>query len=278
MKSMLSILAAVFLSFAISFILTPIIRSFAIRYNVGDLPDQRKIHKTFIPRLGGLSFIFSSVIVLVIAIALGEVDISLPYTNIVLLAISFALIIITGLYDDIKGIGSAGKLFGQTLAAICIYLAGFSIDSVNIPMVANIEFGIFSFPITILWIVGITNAINLIDGLDGLAAGISAIIGSVFFFIALYFNHSETMLISAVFIGSIIGFLRFNFYPATIFMGDVGSLFLGFVISFITIKISKFSLPQQPTFIYHSYYCISFTDIRYYNSIFSPTEKRIASS
>lgn len=238
---------AIISTFLISLLVTPLVKRIALKYQIGDHPSERKIHTSFKPRLGGIGFIVPSILLIIIAITWGKIDISLPLINGILLFLSFAVIIITGLIDDIRGLGSLTKLLGQTISAVLIYFAGFSIESINVPFIANFELGVLSFPITLLWVVGVTNAINLIDGLDGLAAGISAIVGTVFFFIALYFNHYETMIVSAALVGGIIGFLRYNFYPSTIFMGDVGSLFLGLVLSFISLKISKFALPNEPT-------------------------------
>ncbi|MFH2003807.1 MAG: exopolysaccharide biosynthesis polyprenyl glycosylphosphotransferase [Bacteroidota bacterium] len=241
------ILTTIILTFILALFTTPLIRKVALKLQIGDYPSARKIHTSFIPRLGGIGFIVPSVLLIIAAIIWGKIDISLPLMNGIFLFLSFFVIIITGLLDDILGLGSLVKLLGQTISAVLIYFAGFSIESINIPFIANFQLGILSFPITLLWVVGITNAINLIDGLDGLAAGISVIVGTVFFFIALYFNHLETMIVSAALVGGLIGFLRYNFYPSTIFMGDVGSLFLGLVLSFISLKISKFALPGEPT-------------------------------
>jgi len=148
------------------------------------------------------------------------------------------LILILGIYDDIKGADAKTKFTVQIIAALIVVFSGIRINLITNPFDfgKSIDIGILSIPITVFWIIFITNAINLLDGLDGLAAGISCIISLVMFFIALYQHNNSIIAISIVLTGATAGFLRYNFNPAKIFMGDTGSLFLGFMLACISIK------------------------------------------
>jgi UDP-N-acetylmuramyl pentapeptide phosphotransferase/UDP-N-acetylglucosamine-1-phosphate transferase len=136
-----------------------------------------------------------------------------------------------GLVDDIKNLRTRAKLFFQLIAAIFVCSFGIRIHSIAVPDLFTLNLGWLSWPLTIFWILGVTNAVNIIDGLDGLAAGISAIACSVIAVLAIYFGQSVLTVIMLALLGSLTGFLFFNFNPAKIFMGDCGSLFLGFIIA-----------------------------------------------
>lgn len=161
--------------------------------------------------------------------------------------IGAAFIIITGLLDDMLTLSPSVKLIGQIAAAITVISSGLVIEYITVPLLGKIEFGIFSYAITLFWIVGITNSINLIDGLDGLAAGVSSIALTSILVMAILDNQLLVFTLSLLILGGTVGFLFFNFHPATIFMGDTGALFLGYAISIISIlglfkSVTLFSL------------------------------------
>jgi UDP-GlcNAc:undecaprenyl-phosphate GlcNAc-1-phosphate transferase len=143
---------------------------------------------------------------------------------------------LTGLYDDIKGISPRIKLIGQVVAAIVLVYGGFSLQFITNPFTGGIiSLGIFSIPITIIWIVALSNAINLVDGLDGLSAGIAAIASLTLAVVCFSQDNMLAAGLAAILGASALGFLRYNFYPARTFMGDCGSLFLGFVLAALSL-------------------------------------------
>ncbi|VEF49630.1 glycosyl transferase family 4 [Bacillus freudenreichii] len=226
------------LCFIASILITPLVKKFAIKYKVTDQPDNRKVHKTLMPRLGGLAIYISFLIGLLI---FRPEDPHMIY-----LVIGSLIIIATGMLDDIYDIAPKYKLMGQIAAAIVAISGGFDLEFINLPFGGELQFGYLSIPITILWIVGITNAINLIDGLDGLAAGVSSIALITVSFMAFLQGDMFVLTIAMIVLGSTLGFLVYNFYPAKIFMGDTGALFLGYMIALLSLlgfkNITFFSL------------------------------------
>ena len=223
-----SILLMIFIPFVFVTLIIPFIKKIAIHIGAIDVPNERKVHKTKMPRLGGLG-IYSGF--LLGYMLFGE---HTPMMNSILIG-SFVLLI-TGIIDDIKPLRARYKLIGQLIAAIIVVFYG-SLILRDISFFGfYIDFGIFSYPITILFILGCINCMNLIDGLDGLAAGISSIFFLTIGIIA-YFQGRIGLSVVLTFImfGSTLGFLIHNFNPAKIFMGDSGSMFLGFMISVITL-------------------------------------------
>ena len=223
-------------SLLLALIIVPIVRKYAILKRLVDKPSDRKVHEKIVARLGGigifLSFFIILLIVMFIPSYINDFLILKEHYWIILFAI---MIFLTGVFDDIKGLNAWIKLFVQIVVAVLVVITGTVIESLTLPFIGKFELGFLSYPFTILWIIGITNAVNLIDGLDGLAGGISFIVGLTLFFIALFFGHLAIALILLIFIGSLLGFLRYNFAPAKIFMGDSGSLFLGYFLSVFSI-------------------------------------------
>jgi UDP-GlcNAc:undecaprenyl-phosphate GlcNAc-1-phosphate transferase len=220
----------------ISLIVTFFTREFAIKHKFGVFPDQRKVHKSFMPHMGGIGIFsgFISGLLLAIFIIPEFSDILLEeYFGILIASV---LIFIVGLVDDIKGLTPGIKFTGQFVAVTIIVLSGFIITIVDNPIGGMINLGILSIPITYLWVIGVNNAVNLLDGLDGLAAGVSIIAGIVFLISGMQNNDPATIILTIALIGSLLGFLRFNSHPASIFMGDTGSLFLGFIVAILGIK------------------------------------------
>jgi exopolysaccharide biosynthesis polyprenyl glycosylphosphotransferase len=228
---------SILLSILTPLVLTPWVRSFAIRRKIGDYPSARKIHSRFIPRLGGIGIIagFTGGMILVLLLT-PEILLRVPF-NLSALALGLLMIIGVGIYDDVRGIGSKGKLVVQFLAASVVIAGGLSIEHLALPFVRPIPLGMFSIPITLLWLVGITNAVNLLDGLDGLACGVSAIVGGTIFVLGFHYGDQLLMFGSACLLFACLGFLRYNFHPASIFMGDTGSLFLGFLLACMSLRV-----------------------------------------
>ncbi len=214
-------------SFLLSVSFTPICRYFAFKYNIIDRPMGLKKHSKPIPYLGGVA-IFLSSIPLILAYLLIK---NIYSSNIIGILISITIILILGLWDDIKMLNPYTKLVIQSFAIIVLILSGVYIKIIYLPIWFNIA-------LTFLWILGITNAINLIDIKDGLAGSITFIASMTFFFIALGNNYQFIIMLSGGLAGAILGFLIYNYPPAKIFMGDAGSEFIGFLLSIISIQIS----------------------------------------
>ncbi len=213
--------------FIITLLCTPLVRIIAYKSGAVDMPEQRKIHKDPMPRLGGLA-----IYVGFMAAVLFFVESDPKVTGLLL---GGTIILILGIFDDIKGISPQVKLLGQTAAALVVIAFGINIQFLSNPFDSLIFLGSLSIPFTILWIVGITNAVNLIDGLDGLASGISVIALCSFSYIAFVNEQFTVSLLTFLLASCILGFLRYNFYPAVIFLGDSGSMFLGFNIAALAV-------------------------------------------
>ena len=216
-------------------LLTPPVMVLAAKTGALDQPDARKVHKKPIPRIGGIgiyaAFMLSMLIVMIFADLSGEL-----FRGVVGLMISGTLIMLLGVYDDYKNMPAKLKLLGQIVAAAVLVL-GFDvrIDFVTDPFGDYIYLEWFAIPATIFWLVGLSNTINLIDGLDGLAAGVSTIAALTIMFVALDRNVMIIACMTAALAGAAAGFLFYNFNPASIFMGDSGALFLGFMLAGISV-------------------------------------------
>lgn len=216
----------------IAFIATPFAKKAAVFMGAIDVPkDERRVHKKPIPRLGGLAIYIATIISILIFVDLT--------TEIIGILIGGTLIALTGVYDDIKPLDAKVKLILQILSAVIIFVAGVKIEIIRTPFFDYGHIGFpwyLSFPLTVLWVVGITNTVNLIDGLDGLSAGISAIAGLSLGIVGIMDGNYTAASLSLIIAGSAIGFLPYNFNPASIFMGDTGALFLGFVLAAASIE------------------------------------------
>ncbi len=222
--------------------LTPVAIRVAHRFGIVDRPGPRKVHRIPIPRIGGV------VVFVGFACGLAFAVFTTGYANLLpvrtgywgALAACAVGMLLLGLVDDVVGVSFRGKFAFQILASLVVWTAGFRIAVLTHPLdVHRIELGWLSLPITVLWIVGITNAINLIDGLDGLAAGCALITTTTFAVIAAHGGRVAVTAIGVALVGSLVGFLRYNFNPARIFLGDSGSMFLGFVLAVISIHGSQ---------------------------------------
>jgi UDP-GlcNAc:undecaprenyl-phosphate/decaprenyl-phosphate GlcNAc-1-phosphate transferase len=222
---------------------TPLVVRAAHRFGVVDLPGPRKIHITPIPRIGGLAVFLGFGVGLVFA-AFATGYVTNPehgragYWAALSLAALAALVL--GLVDDIYGVSFQWKFLVQVLAAVFLWRAGFRIEVLGIPFVNTVvTLGFWSLPLTVLWIVGVTNAFNLIDGLDGLAAGTALITTTAVAVIAIVGGHVAVSAVGVALVGALAGFLRYNFSPARIFLGDSGSMFLGFSLAVMSIHGSQ---------------------------------------
>lgn len=230
------------LAFITAYVVTPYSMRLAKKVNAIDNPSERRINKVSMPRLGGLAIVsgfFVSMIYLIISMELEDkVVIDEYHWKLIGFFAGIIVITIVGFIDDCKALHPLAKLLGQTVAAIVVMLFGITIGDINIPIFDKlIELnGFLEYVITWIWIVGITNAINLIDGLDGLSSGIT-LIACVSLLIIFASNGSPliSILLITALAGGIVGFLPFNFNPAKTYMGDCGSNFLGFAISIIAI-------------------------------------------
>ena len=228
----------------VTLIVTPIVRRLAIAQGLVDTPGGRKVHSTPIPRLGGVA-IFAGVMTAVAVQAAGEfyldwggtlVEGGTARVKVLGVLVAMTVIFLVGLVDDLMTLSPGLKLLGQVVAAAIAITAGLKIAYVGNPFGGGlVSLGLLAGPITLIYIVGFTNVINLIDGLDGLAAGVTAIAAVSLLLLAAQANRLDAAALAAAVIGACVAFLRYNFHPASIFMGDSGALFLGFTLAAISL-------------------------------------------
>lgn len=242
------IILALIMAFLISFVSTPVVIALAGKIKAIDIPkDERRMHKKPIPLIGGLAIFYGFVISVLCFAVVDRPTIGI---------LSGALIMVTvGLFDDMRDLNAKLKLVFQIIAALIAVYFDIEIRYIANPFVAwfgpeYINLGVWSIPLTVIWIVGVTNAVNLIDGLDGLAVGISSIASVALLSLTLISQNLNAAILTAALAGAGFGFLPYNFNPAKIFMGDTGSTFLGFVLACISIQglmkmyaIISFSIP-----------------------------------
>lgn len=214
---------------AVTFVLTPVVKNFAIRIGAVDKPDARKVHHGLIPRLGGLA-IYVGFMVSVIA------TIGFTY-EMVGIMVGATFLIAVGIADDVYSLPPKVKLLGQIIAAaIPVVIFNINIEWIDVPRLGIIYLPeIISLPLTIFWIIGFVNTVNLIDGLDGLAAGIATIASIAIALLAFQMGQWVAAAAMVAMTGACLAFLQYNFNPAKIFMGDTGSMFLGYIISAVSV-------------------------------------------
>ena len=241
-------LAAILMGFFVAFLATPFVRKLAFKCGAIDSPDERKVHKRAMPRMGGLAIYISFIAVVLLT------QETTPFIKGLLL--SGSLIVLLGIADDIRGISPRLKLAGQILAALVVVSFGLEVRSLTNPFAASdmIALGVLTIPLTVLWLISVTNAVNLIDGLDGLAGGITTIAlltiaATVWIEITKTGEAApgqrEAVILALILAAAVLGFLPFNFNPARIFLGDTGSMFLGFNLAVLSVM----GLAKGPTFI-----------------------------
>ncbi|AUT03139.1 undecaprenyl-phosphate alpha-N-acetylglucosaminyl 1-phosphate transferase [Nostoc sp. CENA543] len=231
---------------------TPDVKKIGIKSGRVDQPGGRKIHDRPMVRLGGVSIFAGTILSLMIVWWLGGFA-NLPpekewqIWGVTLGGLGFFLI---GLADDLLSLSPLTRLLMQIIVAAGAWKAGVSIDFITVPTVGIVDLNWLSLPITVVWLVGMVNAINWIDGLDGLAAGVSGIAAVVMLFVSLFMQQPAAALIAAALAGAALGFLRYNFNPAQIFMGDGGSYFMGFTLASVgvigLVKIPAFTAVLLP--------------------------------
>ncbi|MBM4356746.1 MAG: undecaprenyl/decaprenyl-phosphate alpha-N-acetylglucosaminyl 1-phosphate transferase [Deltaproteobacteria bacterium] len=227
-------LAAFLLAALASAALTPLVRLIAIRLQAMSATGGRHMHARKIPRLGGVAIaiaLFLPILSLFVVDGVVAQHIRENALRVVGLCGGGALLCLVGALDDIRGVRALSKLLAQILVATLAWGCGFRIDEIMLPVFGVLPMGIFSLPVTVLWVVGITNAVNLIDGLDGLAAGVVFFAGVTNFVVAHSLGRQFTALAMAALLGAVLAFLFYNFNPARIFMGDSGSYLLGYVLA-----------------------------------------------
>lgn len=229
-------------SLIVSFIATPYVKKLAEKVGVVDAPNQRKVHTRIMPRMGGLAIYLGYLVAFFLFVPYDSMSEMLG------IFIGSTIVMAVGMLDDKYQLSPKWKLLGQLIAtAIVVIPFGLKIGVVNLPYSGSIDFSSgwlfwLAIPITMFWIVGVTNAVNLIDGLDGLSAGVSAIAAGTMGVMALLMGDYKVATYCFVLLGAILGFLYFNFHPARLFMGDTGSLFLGFNLAALSIMGFKEAL------------------------------------
>lgn len=226
----LAFLIAVVVALAI----TPGVIFLAAKTGAMDAPDARKVHKKPIPRIGGLGIYAAFMVSMLTVMAFTDLSADV-FHELAGLMVSGTMIVVLGLIDDYTNLPAKVKLAGQIAAACVLVAFDVRIDFISDPFGDFLYLEVFAIPATIFWIVGLTNTVNLIDGLDGLAAGVATIAAVTIFLVALQQNFLLVAVLTAALAGAAIGFLYYNFNPARIFMGDTGSMFLGFMLAGISI-------------------------------------------
>ncbi len=228
-----SALAALLVASVVALISTPVVKSLAFRIGAVDVPkDNRRMHNHPIPRMGGLAIFLGFILSILLFLPLTQ--------QLRGMLLGVVIIVVLGIFDDIYALPAKPKFLVQICAALIAVLMGNRIDFLsNINIFSDNpywELGWLSIPLSVLWIVGITNAVNLIDGLDGLACGVSTISSMTLLVIALVVAEPDVAVLTAALAGACLGFLPYNLNPAKIFMGDTGSTFLGFVLATVSIQ------------------------------------------
>ncbi len=227
-----AMLLAVVAALAISFVLTPITKHLAVRYGFLDIPkDNRRMHKQPIPTIGGLAMFLA--FVLVVLLMLG------PSREVIGLLVGATLVVLLGLIDDKFDLNARLKFVVQILAAIIPVSQGCVIDYISNPLPvgdAYLRLGLLAVPVTVFWIVALTNAVNFIDGLDGLSVGVCSISCLTMAIIALSLGQNIEAVVLGALLGACLGFMPYNLNPAKIFMGDTGATFLGFVLACMSVS------------------------------------------
>jgi UDP-GlcNAc:undecaprenyl-phosphate GlcNAc-1-phosphate transferase len=238
-----------FLYFAVAAIATlsatELVRVIAMRLGALDHPGGRRVHRRPTARLGGLGIFWGFGVALALAVyteSSARAALMSAGTGAIGLLAGAGLMLVTGLLDDVRGLGPVPKLLLQAAAASLVYAAGWRVHSIGLPGIGSWPLGVWSLPLTIGWIVFATNAVNLIDGLDGLATGIALLATLAVF--ALVGPGTGSGVIALALAGALLGFLWFNVNPALIFMGDAGSLFVGFAVATLTLRCAMKAGPE----------------------------------
>ena len=221
---------------ALAFGLTPLVARLAVRVGAMDIPDARKVHDRPIPRLGGLAVVASIALVFGGAQWLSAGRWELPLHLATGLGLGVLPILLVSIWDDIRSVGARRKLMAHTLGAVIAVALGISLGPVVHLFGVPIEIGWMAWPLSVLWIVGVTNAFNLIDGLDGLSAGLALIAAASMAAVFAIVGQSNMAGVSLVLAGALLGFLPYNLHPARLFMGDTGATAIGFCLAAFALR------------------------------------------
>jgi len=221
-------------------LLVPVVARLAAAVRALDRPDDRKHHAGEIPRLGGVAIGVGLAIAVGVGLLAGWKDWGtvIPRSELAALALGTGLVFLLGVVDDLFTVGPAKKFLVQFLAAWLVVQVGWSFSELNLPGIGSLDLGIWGGVISILWLVGVTNAVNLLDGLDGLASGVVAIIAVSLLVYSFFQGNPGSVVLLAAIAGACVGFLRHNWEPARIYLGDSGSLTLGFLLAAISLHSS----------------------------------------
>ena len=235
----------------VGLVATPIVRGYAERRGLLDQPGGRKVHRVAVPRLGGVAMAIA------FGVAIGAASLASPDLGAVgglrpnraaAILVGVALLVVIGIIDDTRGMRALVKLALQSGVALVAASLGLVVERFHMPW-GIVELGVLSIPITVAWIVGVINAVNLIDGLDGLASAVALTVLFAFGLLAAGDGVDPTLPIIAATAGAAVGFLAYNLHPATIIMGDTGSMFLGFVVAAIAISLTQDGVHPVPPWI-----------------------------
>jgi UDP-GlcNAc:undecaprenyl-phosphate GlcNAc-1-phosphate transferase len=235
----------------VGLVVTPVVRGYAHHRGWLDQPGGRKVHEVPIPRLGGVAMAIA------IAAAIGGAmladpdlgsSLALRPNRVPAIVAGAALLLAVGIVDDVGGMRALVKLAFQMAAAVLAWWLGLSIDRLFFPW-GIVELGPLALPLTVAWVVGVINAINLIDGLDGLAAGVVLTVLGAFGLLAAGDGVDPTLFVVAATMGAAVGFLAYNLHPATIIMGDTGSMVLGFIVAAVAISLMQDGTSPQPPWV-----------------------------
>lgn len=224
-----------------SLALTPIVRRICERFGWLDEPrDVRRVHRKAVPHLGGIA-IFASVFIALAVLPFIENTITQSLrayrSELLITLLPATLMLLLGVYDDLRGASPRFKFLVQGLAGALLYALGGHIDALSVPFIGSVALPtVLSFAVTVFWAIGITNAFNLIDGMDGLASGAALFASLVILVVALMLGHQLVIVLALALSGALVGFLRYNFNPASIFLGDSGTLFIGFLLAALSIQ------------------------------------------
>lgn len=231
------------LSLVLAVLLTPVVRRLAHRFGLLDhVVGSRKVHGKPVPRVGGIAIILAAYAPLLALrfVQTGTSDLFYSQkARAISLLVNGAIIGALGIYDDVKGANALKKFGVQIAVAVALYLSGYQITAVATPFGRPLDLGVLALPVTVIWIVGVINAMNLIDGLDGLAGGVAFFAVGTTFLLALTRGDPLLMLLMGCLGGALLGFLLYNFNPASIFMGDTGSMFLGMVLAAAAVQANQ---------------------------------------
>lgn len=217
--------------------ITPIVKSIALKFKQVDAPSARKVHEKPMVRLGGVAIFGATLLPFLGCWLTGVIGhfTHETHTTVLALLLGGSGFFLVGFADDLFELSAFNRLWLQSLIAVGIWSLGIRIDTLVFPGLEPFSLGWLSLPVTVFWVTGVVNAINWIDGLDGLAAGVSGITAAVFVGLGIIWLQPVLALIGAALLGSLLGFLYYNYNPATIFMGDGGAYFIGFMLASLCI-------------------------------------------